>query len=204
MVYCNVKDILDSALNKVQDSSTGLRGKALAWLNEIVSDIAAQPREWKFLQVSTTLSVTTDTITLPTDFNELIYIKVGDYFFTKDSQLTWEEADAYTSTSDTTPVGFTLLGNTITFIPGTNESTCTFVYEKMLTAGLTDDTSNTVFPRIFRNLLITGVRMHYYDYDKDGRYSKEVVLYQNEMYNVKAWDNKLKTIPQFEGHGYLR
>lgn len=204
MVYCNTKDILDSALTKIIDNSAGIRADALSWLNEVIGDLAAQPRQWKFLETSTSLTITDNAITLPTDFNQLICITVGDYIFLPSGQLTDEEAAAYASDADTTPVGFTLSGNTITFVPGTDETTCTFKYEKMLTSAVTDSVSDTVFPRIFRNFFITGVRMHYYDYDKDGRYGKEVVLYQDEMNKVKAWDNQLKTIPKWERHGYLR
>lgn len=204
MKYCNVRDILDKALSKVPDNSSELRVKALGWLEEVVSDIAAQPRSWKFLETKSVLTVTASEITIPDDFNQLIGFEVDGRWLDKNNQLTDEEAELYTGTTYYTPLGYTSKGGTITIIPTTTVTTCDFYYEPQLITALTDDTSDTIFPYIFRNLLITGVRMHYYDYDKDGRYTKETMLYENEMYKVKAWDNQQKTLPQSSRHGYLK
>lgn len=204
MIYCNTKDILDKALSKVQDSSADLRSKALGWLNEVMRDVLNQPRDWKFLHaVTASVTITSNTITLPDTAAEIVYMKVGDYMFTMDDQLTEEEAFAYEDDTSTDPEGWTRIGAVVTFLPGAT-GTCELKYEATLTAEYTDSTSNTIFPNVFKNLLMTGVRMHYYDYDKDGRYGKEVALYQREMDMVKAWDNRLKPMPKISNHGYTR
>jgi hypothetical protein len=66
------------------------------------------------------------------------------------------------------------------------------------------DNVATVIPNEFSNLFITGIRMNYYDNEKDGRFSKESTMYQLEMSKVKALDNRLKGNATYEPHGYVR
>lgn len=204
MGFCNTGTILDKAMSKFADSTdTTLRALCLGWLNEIIRDIFDQPRTWEFLKASTSLAVTSNAITIPSGVGEIIGITVNDVYLTPDEQISEEFAqEEYSGITGATPEAYVLSGSTVTFYPGAS-GTALLLYETDVATDYADNV-DTIFPHNLTNLLITGVRMHYYDYDKDGRYAKEVTLYQYEMKKVKAWDNRLKPLPEFNQHGYVR
>ena len=202
--YCNTADILTTAMTKFSDDSDDLRVLALGWLNEIVRDVLNQPRTWWFLKTGTSLSVTANAITLPSGMGEVINIEGTDFFLTPSDQLTDEEVYSMNDDDDTTPpVGYTQTATTITFYPAAT-GTVTLRYEADLTADYTDAATATIFPIAFKPLLVAGVRMQYYDYDKDGRYQSESALYNYHMKHVKVWDNDLKPNERKNPHGYTR
>ena len=203
MIYCNTADILTTAMTKFSDDSDELRALALGWLNEIMRDILNQPRTWWFLKTGTSLSITANAITIPSGMGEVINIEGTDFFLTPDDLMTDEEVyDLGDDTSDV-PIGYTQSATTITFYPSAT-GTVTLRYEEDLTADYTDVDTNTIFPIVFKPLLVSGVRMQYYDYDKDGRYQSESALYNYHMKHVKVWDNDLKPNERKNPHGYTR
>lgn len=203
MVYCNTTDILTTAMTKFADDSDELRVLALGWLNEVIRDVLNQPRTWWFLKTGASLAVTANQITIPSGMGEVINIEGTDFFFTPDDQLTDEEIFALDDDTDTPPVGYVQTATTITFYPSAT-GTVTLRYEADLTSDYTDSATNTIFPIVFKPLLVAGVRMQYYDYDKDGRYQKETTVYNYGMKQAKAWDNNLKPSERINPHGYTR
>ena len=203
MIYCNTADILTTAMTKFSDDSDELRALALGWLNETMRDILNQSRTWWFLKTGASLAITANQITIPAGMGEVINIEGDDFFFTPDDQLTDEEIFALDDGTDTPPVGYVQTATTITFYPSAT-GTVTLRYEADLAADYTDSASNTIFPIVFKPLLVAGVRMQYYDYDKDGRYQKETSVYNYCMKQAKAWDNKLKPTTRNNPHGYVR
>lgn len=201
--YCNTADILTTAMTKFSDDSDELRALSLGWLNEIIRDILNQPRTWWFLKTGTSLLITTNAITIPSGVGEVINIEGSDFFLTPDDLMTDEEVyDLGDDTSDV-PIGYTQTATTITFYPSAT-GTVTLRYEADLTSDYTDAATNTIFPIAFKPLLVSGVRMQYYDYDKDGRYQSEAALYNYHMKHVKVLDNDLKPNERKNPHGYTR
>lgn len=202
MAFLNVSTVVTKALSKVVDNSPDLRAKFVIWFNEISRDIFNQPRDWAFLAVPVTLPIVANKITLPAGSSEIVSMVIGDVFLTRNDQMGPLRAFTYKDSTDTVPVGYTLAADgTITFYPGATGD-CVLTYEKDLDADYTDDTVDTIFPLDLEGLFITGLRMHNYDYDKDGRYSKEVALYQYEMSKAKAWDNRNK--PRIQPSRYIK
>lgn len=205
MAFLNTKAVLDRAATKFQDQTANLRSKSLEWLNEVARDIHNQPRQWKFLEEEVVLPITSNQAVLPAGA-KIVNLYNDNFFFTLDDQLTDEEANAIgTETSaSVVPDGFTLSSDSvITFHPGAN-GTVNLKYEINLEADLTDSETDTIYPKDLENLFVSGIRMHYYDYDKDGRYTKEVMVYENEMYKVKCWDNRKKAVSKQTNRGYTR
>lgn len=198
MLYCNATAILNKALSKVQDDSDEFRLLALGWLNEIVRDVLNQPREWAFLNDTVDLAVTANQITLPNGVSEIVHIDLGGTFYLPADMLTDPEAAL-----DRT--GYTInKANIVTFYPDTTEVSATVKYKPYVTADLADVATDTIFPIEFENLFLTGVRVHIYDYDKDGRYGKEEQKYAMAMSNIKTLDNRRKPELRNNPHGYTR
>lgn len=205
MAFLNTKAVLDRASTKWQDQTASLREKALGWLNEIIRDLHNQPRKWQFLEETITLAISSSQITIPAGA-EIVYLKTDDFFFTPANQLTDAEANEIGTSSVTTivPDGYTLsAGGVVVFYPAASGNV-ELKYEINATADLPDSDADTIYPKDLENLFVTGVRMHYYDYDKDGRYGKEVALYENEMYKIKAWDNRKKATTKQSPRAYTR
>lgn len=203
-IYLNTEAVLDKALTKVQDNTPELRAKALDWLNEVRTDIHNQPRLWNFMRGTTTLTVSDNAITLPNGVSEVISLEGDTFLLTPQHILSETEAYLLSNQTADTPQGYIKYpDNTIQFFPGATGSVIV-TYEANANTDLADSPNNTVYPKELENLFILGVRMHYYDYDKDGRFTKEVVLYQDELSKVKAWDNQLKALPKFSSHGYIK
>lgn len=203
MVYLNTAAVLTKALSKSTDGSAAFRTKALGWLNEVIRDVLNQPRTWEFLKDSVSLSIVANQIVLPNGASEIICMTIGDTLLSPQNQLT--EIDAFAiGTGGNSLSGYTLdSDNTVTFYPGATGA-CALRYEIDRTADYADNSSDTIFPLTFENLLVTGVRAHIYDYEKDGRYTKEMMLYDAEMRKMKSWDNRRKPAPKSNPHGYTR
>lgn len=203
MVYLNTSAVLTKALSKSTDSSSAFRAKALVWLNEVIRDVLNQPRTWEFLKEDVVLTITSNQITLPNGASEIITMTIGDTLLTPANLLT--EVDAFAIGGGSSSLsGYTLdADNTVTFYPGAT-GTCALRYEVDRTGDYADNSTDTIFPLTFENLLVTGVRANIYDYNKDGRYTKEMMLYDAEMRKMKAWDNRRKPGPKANPHGYTR
>ncbi|KAB0668943.1 hypothetical protein F6V30_13985 [Oryzomonas sagensis] len=212
----NVGTAITSALTKIVGNQP--RPVFVAWFNEIVQDILRQPREWKFLDEPLTLVITNNQITLPAGVSEIVSIHAGTFFFSRKNQLSDEEANAIDNSGvsllDQTfgePIppqyqGYTLdaAGKVVTFHPAIQTvASATVTAMADITAPYADN-QDTIFPDAFSNLFITGLRMSFYDQDKDGRYTKESMLYQYQMSQMKAWDNRRKALPKLNNHGYIR
>lgn len=198
-----------SAITKATTKLTGNlpRPQFVTWFNEIVSDIKRQPRKWFFLKTTSSVLIANNQITIPSTISEIISIEIGNLFFTQKDQLSDEDAaaiDTYGNTiNDGLSQGYTLdPGGIITFHPG-QTGTAMVTGEAVITANYADN-ATTVFPDEFDGLFIDGLRMHFYDAQKDGRFTKESMQYQIDMNNIKAWDNKHKPLPKFSKHGYVR
>lgn len=203
-IYLNTTTVLDKALSKFQDNTTELRTKALSWLNEVRTDIHNQPRLWNFMRGTTTLTVSDNMITLPNGVSEVISLEGDTFLLTPQHILSETEAYLLSNQTATIPQGYVKYpDNTLYFFPGATGSVIV-TYEANANTDLADSSNNTVYPKELENLFVTGIRMHYYDYDKDGRYTKEVMLYQDEMSKAKAWDNQLKALPKYNTQGYIK
>ncbi len=204
MVYMNVAAVVTKALSKAQDDSAEFRAKFVLWFNEISRDVFNQPRDWAFLQTPATITIIANQITLPIGASEIVTMEIGDVILTRDNQIGPLKAFKYRDDTGTTPEGYTLAaGNVVIFYPGASGN-CILNYEAEVNTDYTDVATDTIFPIEFESLFITGLRMHSYDYDKDGRYSKESALYEYEMLKIKEWDNRRKPKPEFNSHGYTR
>lgn len=204
MAFITVSGVVTKALSKVVDNSDELRAKFVVWFNEVARDIFTQPREWGFLSTEVTVPVVLNRIDMPTNASEIISLQVGGMFLTKEDQLSAESAFKGNTYAGLTPTGYLIsTDGKIIFYPGA-EGDCVLTYESTLNSDLADTTDPTIFPMDLESLFVTGLRMHYYDYDKDGRYSKEVSLYDFEMSKVKAWDNRNKPKPTTSPKGYLK
>jgi hypothetical protein len=201
MLYLNVATVINKAATKFT-SSAPLRAKMVGWFNEVAQDVLNQPRTWHCLGAFGPLPITDNTLTIPDGAGEITGIEVGGTFLTPDNQLTDKESIA--SDSAATVIGYHFDGSTITLIGATTETSAILHYETRNTTDYTDSANNTIFPANFENLFITGVRVHYYDFDKDGRYTKEETKYAIEMRKVKAWDNRRKPALKHNPHGYVR
>lgn len=206
-----------TAITKAMTKLTGglPRPQFVTWFNEIVRDILAQPRAWKFLQSPVTIAIVNGSITIPATILQIDQIVVGDSYFTPDNLITDEQAhyiDAAFAAGD--PTDFTIqLDNPLSGYTQTAAGVITFhptLTGSAIVTGEVDvtadyaDNAATIFPLEFENLFIAGLRMNYYDQMKDGRFTKENMMYQLAMNQMKAWDNKRKPKPPFSRHGYLR
>lgn len=195
-------EILDKVQARITDQSAAMRVKLLGWLNEIMHDVVNQPRNWQFLKKSASIAVAANALTLPADFGTLTSVQVGDRFFTPDEALTDEEAYFWNQITGEAE-GYTISGSTLTFVPGTSQTSATVKYNAVV-ADVIDDTTATIFPQEFRNILIAGTLMMFYEYDHDDNYGSQVQLYQMEMKKLKALDNKKTPLPKRNPHGYIR
>lgn len=196
----NVGTTITKAVTKMPGSLP--RPQFVTWFNEIVRDILGQPRVWKFLTEPSTIAIVNNQITIPATMSEITLIVVGDHYFTTSDQLS--ELDG-ASADNGAPIqeGYTLTAaGVITFHPALTGS-AVVTGEHAITADYADNAA-TSFPLEFENLFITGLRMHYYDQNKDGRYTKENQQYQIYMNGCKAWDNRQKVRPPFNKNGMIR
>lgn len=194
----NVGTVITKALTKITGNVS--RATLVTWFNEIAEDVMNQPRQWHFLEQPLALQILDNQITIPPYISELFSIQVGESFYTPKDQLTDEEA---AESEQNRLAGYTFANDgTVTFYPP-KTGTASVAGEQSVLFDYVDNAA-TIFPLIFENLFIIGLRMHFYDLDKDGRFTKENTLYQLEINKLKAWDNKLKPLPHYNSHGYIR
>lgn len=200
-VPVNVGTAITKALTKLP---AGLpRAQFVAWFSEIARDVLNEPRVWKFLTQPVSVEIIENQVALPDGTGELVSIQIGDLLYTMADQLS--DADALAVDNETMDQqGFTLDSTSMlaTFHPGAT-GTALVTVEQDITSDYEDE-AYTIFPDVFSNLFVIGLRMHWYDKQKDGRFTKEHTLYQMELSKVKAWDNRLKPVPHFNRHGYTR
>jgi hypothetical protein len=198
----NSGEAITRALTKIVGGTD--RTVFVVWFNEIVKDILLQPRVWKFLTEPLVIPIVNNQITIPAGVSEIISIQVGNVFFTQGDMLS--DAEAASIDAELTEFfdrqGYTLANGDITFHPGLTGDAAVKAEQTILTDYA--DNADTIFPQEFENLFITGLRMNFYDTDKDGRFTKENMQYQMEMSKVKAWDNRTKPLPHFHPRGYTR
>jgi hypothetical protein len=200
MAVVNVGTAITKALTKLEGGLS--RANFVVWFNEIVRDILNVPRVWQFLTTPLSIAIVDSQITIPAGFSEVVSIQVGDVFLTTADQQTDEEAAIIDAAGEGVQ-GYSLsAAGVITFHPALT-GTALVTGETDITSDYADNAA-TIFPLAFQNLFVTGLRMHHYDLQKDGRYGKENTLYQLEMGKMRAWDNRLKPLPRYDRHGYVR
>ncbi len=194
----NTGDILDGALGRQHDGSDELRSKALGWLNDAIQLLAVE-RRWSFLQKSASLTVSGGAATLPTDFDELVFLRTDAWYLLPRHQLVPEEVET-NLTGDTLPVGFTLASGTITFYPTAPDGTASLTY--LATVPNYADSTETILPEMFGPLLSRAVLNAVYEYEADARAIPSIQINQAQLDKLKAKDQKARPIPQRSG--YLR
>jgi hypothetical protein len=204
VIYVNTKNVLDAALSMAQDNSSTLRSRAIYWFNEVKRDVLNQPRQWWFLKKTASIAVSSNAITLPADFSQLVSIEIGDKFFTPDEALSEEEVFNNTDEDavNPEPMGFSLSPAAITFCPGAS-GTAILTYTPEISASYADN-EVTIFPIECEQLFIEGVRFKYFYFDKDSRMTAADIIYKGEMSALKTLDNKRKAMPKPNRHGYIR
>lgn len=200
--FLNVAAVVTKAMSKFADNSAEFRAKFVTWFNEIARDVFSQPRRWAFLIEPVDVAVINNQIVLPSGVSTVETFSVNGVLLTAADQISELQAVEY-SIQSAFPEKYTYSGGVVTFYPSASGN-CVVTYQTSVNANYTDVETDTIFPYEFENLFITGLRMHGYDYDKDGRYSKEVQLYQYAMSQMKAWDNRHKATPTFNRKGYIR
>jgi len=214
MAVVNVGTTITKARTKFPGGIS--RAPFVVWFNEVVQEILNQPRVWKFLTEPITLAIVNNQITIPAGVSEIVSIQVGDTFFTQSDQLSDQEAAKIDAASDNilqadstdlvTPPslqGYTLTAAGVVVFHPALTGTASVIGEQNITADYADS-ADTIFPLDFQELFILGLRMSYYDLQKDGRFTKENMLYQMAMGKAKSWDNRHKPRPHYNSHGYIR
>lgn len=195
--------ILDDALSLIQDNSTSQRSKMLSWLNVCLQRLATE-RPWKFLEKTTTLTVSSNMIAKPSDFAKFAYAKKGsDWMLLENDRLTDEEAFAQGTTTATNPVakGFTENDTSILFHPGAaGDVELKYIREIPAYA----DQSSTIVPIQFGPLLKRACLDYYYEYDMDERMASSFQFEASEMLRLKKWDNSQRAVQKRTQEGYLR
>lgn len=115
-----------------------------------------------------------------------------------------EAGTAAPTFGDLTPRGFTVdPSGLITFHPGA-AGQCHVKFAADLTADYLDLLTDTIFPKEFDNLFISGLRKNYYDSVNDPRFGSESAYYATAMNLLKVADNKRKPTSRHSRHGYRR
>ncbi len=226
MRYVSPSIVIDKACTRWPDKSPSMRANAIVWFNEIARDIVDQPRDWQllFLEYETPIGFW-ETVDIPGAFKIPPELAVIPYLHSieannvvmvnPDDRI---DENPNSATDDEPPVSFYLnpVFGTGLFIPGAiplddygQQLNATATYNVNRSNGYqmeeyTDTDVDTIFRIEFEPLFITGVRAAYYDMDKDGRYSKEEAKYDFEMRKLKEIDNRMKSIPATQPHGYTR
>jgi hypothetical protein len=193
--------ILDNVLAKIQDNSDEIRVKMLGWLNNVIQRLSLEP--WDCLKkTSTSLTITGNAITLPSDFGSIMSVYQTDNFcLTKDNQLSAEEIYAIGTGVDI-PLGFVISNSTLTFYP---EATGTCIVDYLLEVpSCIDDSTQLVFPVQFRPLIERACLTHYYEFDADDRINVSASIETAEFGRLKEWNYKTEALPRFNNRGYIR
>lgn len=194
MAYCNTKAIMDSALTRIQDNSTGMRTRLLSWLNDAMRSIANYPREWEFLKVSATLAVTANKATLPADFGRVRSIEAGVYRLADPLS----DDDVFNEA-----IGFTVDATEITLSGLPDATSIVLKYLATMTADYADGTANTIFPLEYQDYFIRYLTSSAYEYDKDNDIIPSMLIQKEELKQLKALDNLRKPRPERSRNGYM-
>jgi hypothetical protein len=200
--------ILNSVASMLTDTSAGTRTKMIIWLNMIVEKLAADRIDWDWVRkTSLNLTITANQITLPADFQRVIYIKSGSNFYLEQEDELTDEAvyrlQAVT-VAGTIPIGYQddVVAGKITLYPGAS-GVCDLRYLAEHPA-ITDSATAILFPKAFEPVLVRGCLDFFYEYDMDLRaassYQLDAILlgalYESELAR--------RPLPQANSHGYMR
>lgn len=193
MAYLTTNRVLDLALGKQHDTSSALRVKALAWLNEAMQKLYLE-RDWMCLDRTDDLTVADNAITKPDDYGRFRYVQSADAFFLDGrDRLTEREAYQYTddAAANPVPVGFTESATAITFLPGATGDV-TLGYTCILPNYA--DNATTLLDAKFTNLLARSVLSAVYEYEQDQRTIPSIQLDASLLSALKAEENRQRPI----------
>jgi|LGVF01.2.fsa_nt_gb hypothetical protein len=179
-------EVLDLALGKQHDTSTGLRTKALAWLNETMQKLHLE-RDWLCLERTVGLTAADSAIPKPADYGRFRYARCGDFFIGERHRLS--EEDVHLSA----PIGFFEDATHIRFAHDVAD-TVTLGYACAIpTYG---DNATTVLDAKFKNLLARSVQTAVYEYEKDQRAISSIQLDEVLLNKLKAEENRQRPTPK--------
>ena len=204
MAALTTKAVLDRVFNRVKDNSPSLRVKMTDWLNSAMQSAWAE-RSWLFLEKKVDIAIVAGSITLPADFGDEIFIRIGNSFiFTTGDNLTPADAVRW-DVAGGDPQGYTTDDTLLTFHPAVS-GTATLTYTaKVPDVGYTDGTDDTIFPREFLPLFERALLEAFYEYDVDtDRLPNGIRLNTEEMRRMKKLDNGRRPLPQLSTRGYVR
>lgn len=188
--------VLDLALGKQHDNSSGLREKALAWLNEAICHLACE-RDWEFMKCAPSLTINSNVILKPADYLRFRYVKNEDtsnlFFFEERHRLTDEEVFENTDSNGTTPVGFSETSVNIKFHPGATGTVELGYVKKIPTYA---DNVTTIIDDKFKNLLARSVLSAVYEYEENNRAIPSISLDAVELQRLKTEENRMKAKPK--------
>ena len=205
MTYLSGSEMLNDVLTMTQDQSAAIRAKALIWLN-IAAQKLAVVRPWLFLLKSVSLTPVNNVITKPADYGEFGYINMGTlksldsrYRLTPGEQFQVDRSQR----GFTLPTGFTEDATTITLHGAGYTSAVTLGYT-IEPPAITDSATATVWPAKCRPVFIEALLSAYTKYDMDERFTGQIAISENELSELKSWDNGQKPRTQYSRHGYRR
>lgn len=198
MAYLTTNEVLDLALGKQHDTSSGLRTKALAWLNEAMQGLYLE-RDWLCLHKSDDLTAADNALTKPDDYGRFRYAKStasgGEFYVDRQNKLTDLEAYQLADPNDADPVpcGFTEDATSLTFTPGVS-GTVTLGYVKSVPTYA--DNATTILDAKFKNLLARSVMSAVYEYENDQRAIPSIQLDDTLLAKLKAEENRQTAQPK--------
>lgn len=198
MTYLTTNEVLDLALGKQHDTSSGLRTRARAWLNEAMQMLYIE-RDWLCLHASADLTAASNALTKPDDYGRFRYAKAAtsgrEFFADHHHRLTELEAYQLTDDSDADPVpsGFYEEATKVYFVPGVSGSV-TLGYVKVVPAYA--DNVITVLDAKFKNLLARAVVSAVYEYENDQRAIPSIQLDDALLSKLKAEENRQLAKPK--------
>lgn len=219
MTYLTGKGIIDDVLTIIKNNSNPVRTKMLVWLNVVAQKLATD-RAWQFLNNGTaTLTPTSNVITLPADYGQIINIRSGaDFFLTQEDKLSEEDAwrldnaepGALVPRGYTESVKDTIVSDVITArvntikLYGADVTGSVVVKYIIEPQPILDTVGLTCWPVQCRSLFMRSCLDFFYEYDLDERSALSYQLNESELYVVKKWDNTQKPKPKPNRHGYIR
>lgn len=196
MAYLTTGNVLDLALGKQHDTSSAIRVKALAWLNEAIQKLQLE-RDWLCLDRTADLTATDSAVTKPSDYGRFRYAQSTtsgqEFFLDGRDRLTDREAYQFVGdgTANLVPYGFTEGATDITFLPGTT-GTVTLGYTCILPSYA--DSATTLLDAKFTNLLARSVLSAVYEYDQDQRTIPSIQLDAGLLASLKTEENRQRPI----------
>lgn len=196
MAYLTTNSVLDLALGKQHDTSSALRVKALAWLNEAMQKLYLE-RDWICLDRTAELTATDNAVTKPADYGRFRYAQSTtsgqEFFLDGRDRLTDREAYQFVGdgTANPVPSGFIEGATDITFLPGTT-GTVTLGYTCILPSYA--DSATTLLDAKFTNLLARSVLSAVYEYEQDQRTIPSIQLDAGLLAAIKTEENRQRPI----------